>query len=345
VRFRCLTSSISASGFAAPLAGCSGGGSTLTDRLAIEAVDNSVALPQARLKVRGGTKPTPFVDVAGIERAGRHLVAFSDSSADAVYIMGPRGFYAALTTGLSEPQGLAFDTNGALYVANTSDSQVLVYPKPHTGPAVTLNDSGQYPVGVAVASDGTVGVTNMFSTNGGAASVSIYAKGATSPCATVNNGSFARLYFDAYDKTGNLYVDGTDASGHFVVGEVTGECGATSITRLSIRNKIGSPGGVAVLMNGDIALGDQAGLNVTSIVYAYKPPSGGSLGSPARTTTLKAAYDGVDFAFTEFDHYLWVVDSESETFWKYVYPKGGLPVLAFANYQTPAGVAAYPPQP
>jgi hypothetical protein len=359
VRFRCLVSFIFTAGYATLLAGCSGGsqsasapgampqsvaGSSVANRLAIHAIDNSVALPRTRLKAQGGTQPTAFVDVAHIEKAGRDLIAFSDSAANAVYIMGSGGFYAILTTGLSEPQGLAFDTAGTLYVANTSDSQVLAFPKPYTGTPVKLRDSGQYPVGVAVASDGTVGVTNMFPTRGGAGSVSIYAKGATSPCATVRNGSFARAYFDAFDKAGKLYVDGTNAGGRFVVGKVTGECRAKSIAPLSVANEIGSPGGVAVLTDGDIALGDQAGLNVTSIVYTYKPPSGGFLGPPTKTTTLKAVYDGVDFAFKQFDHSLWIVDAGAGDFAEYTYPAGA-GITAFPNFEQPAGVAAYPPQP
>lgn len=361
MRFSGLAWFICVSGFAALLAGCSGGGSrsastpgalpqsvagsTFTNRRAIEAVGNSVALPQERLKARRGTKPTPFVNVAGIESSGRNLLALSDSSADAVFILGPHGAsYAVLTTGLSQPQGVAFDTRASLYVANTNDSQILVYRKPYTGAPVTLSDSGQYPAGVAVASDGTVGVTNITSTSGGAGSVSFYAKGATSPCAVVNNGSFARVFFDAFDRVGNLYVDGTDASGHFVVGEVIGGCGATSIAPLSIRNKIGSPGGVAVLTNGDIALGDQTGCNVTSIVYAYKPPSGGSLGSPVKTTTLKAVYDGVAFAFKPFDHTLWIADAGAGDFVEFTYPAGA-GITAYPNFEQPAGVAVYPPQP
>jgi hypothetical protein len=252
VRFSHLVWFISAAAFAASFAGCSDGssqpasapgappqsvgGPILSNRLAFQPVENSVALPQARHEVRGDTKPTPFVNVPGIESSGRNLLALSDRSADDVFILGARGFYAMLTTGLSQPQGLAFDTTGTLYIANTNDSQVLEYRKPYTRKSATLSDSGQYPAGVAVASDGAVGVTNIISTAGGPGSVSVYAKGATTPCATVSNSSFARVYFDAFDNSGNLYVDGTDASEHFVVGEVTGECAAPSIAPLSIRN-------------------------------------------------------------------------------------------------------------
>ncbi len=349
MRIRCLVWLISAAGLGALLAGCSIGGSQPSapgGQPQPIGVDNSVAVRPTRLAVRVVSKPAPFVDVAGIERAGRNLIALSDSDADDVTILGSRGgFYAVLSTGLSQPQGVAFDTRGSLYVANTSDSQVLVYPKPYTSVSMTLHDPGQYPAGVAVASDGTAGVTNIVSTGGGAGSVSIYAKGATSPCATVSAESFARIYFAAFDRRGNLYVDGTDAAGHFVAGRVTGECRATSIVPLSIRNTISSPGGVAVLRNGDIALGDQSDPNVTAIVYTYKPPSRGSLGAPTATTTLKAAYDVVDFAFEPSDRSLWVADAEAEDFAKYVYPAGGLPLTAYPNFEQPAGVAAYPPQP
>jgi NHL repeat len=360
MRVRCVVCFISAAGFVPLLAGCSGGPrpasdsgalpqslarSTLTGQSIIRTAANSVAQLPARPNVTGRTKPTPFVNVAGIESSGRNLIAFSDSDADAVFILGSGGAsYAVLTAGLSEPQGLAFDERGTLYVANTNDSQVLVYPKPYTNSSLTLSDSGQYPAGVAVASDGTVGVTNIISTSDGPGSVSIYASGATSPCATVKSGALARVYFDAFDKAGNLYVDGTGADGRFVVGEVTGECAAKSIARLSIRNNIVSPGGVAVLENGAIALGDQANRNGTPSVYTYEPPSGGSLGSPTKTTMLKAAYDAVDFAFDRVDRNLWIADAGADDFAKYLYPAGGLPTGAYANFEQPAGVAAYPPR-
>jgi hypothetical protein len=361
MRFRHLICSISVFCFAVPVAGCSGvglqptsapgmrsqpaGRPVLPEGVAIQAASNSVALSPAHSNVVKWRKPTPFVNVAAIERSGRNLVAFSDSDANEVLIQGAHsGFYAELTTGLNEPQGLAFNTEGALYVANTNDSQVLAYAKPYTKATATLSDSGQYPVGVAVALDGTVGVTNISSTEGGAGSVAVFAKGATSPCAIVGNSSFVRVYFDAFDKAGNLFVDGTDAGGRYVVGKVTGECRARSIVPLSIRTKIALPGGVAVLSNGDVALGDQADTNVTSIVYTYKPPSGGSLGSPTKITTLKAVYDAVTFAFTQSDRSLWIADAGAGDFAKYRYPAGGEPLTAFANFEQPAGVAVYPPQ-
>ncbi|MBD5654516.1 MAG: hypothetical protein IAI50_04970, partial [Candidatus Eremiobacteraeota bacterium] len=84
----------------------------------------------------------------------------------------------SITANLSEPQGLTTDKAGNLYLANTGDSNILVYAKGYKGTPVTIPDAGQYPVGVAVDADGNIGVTNIISTSDGAGSVSFIAKAA-----------------------------------------------------------------------------------------------------------------------------------------------------------------------
>ncbi len=86
--------------------------------------------------------------------------------------------YETLTSGFSAPMGMVATPAGRLYVANSGDSNVLVYrtarrgPK---GPVATLDDDGEVPVNVAVTSNGRVAaVSNSATTGAGAGSVSVY---------------------------------------------------------------------------------------------------------------------------------------------------------------------------
>jgi hypothetical protein len=101
-------------------------------------------------------------------------------------------FDEALTSGLSAPMGLVSTPAGRLYVANSGDSNVLVYRSTHRGPqgpVATLSDGGQVPVNVAVRPDRhVVAVSNASTTGNGAGSVSVYLHGATAPSRTLTYG-------------------------------------------------------------------------------------------------------------------------------------------------------------
>ncbi len=86
--------------------------------------------------------------------------------------------FETLTSGLSAPMGMVATPGARLYVANSGDSNVLVYRttrKGPQGPVTTLNDDGEVPVDVAVTPDrGLVAVSNGATSGSGAGSVSVY---------------------------------------------------------------------------------------------------------------------------------------------------------------------------
>jgi hypothetical protein len=87
----------------------------------------------------------------------------------------PCGVYTA-ASGLVNPQGL-FVRPGThnLYVANTGQGNILVFHRGGALPFISYTDpSGQFPVDVTVASDGTVIASNIFSTVGAAGSISTW---------------------------------------------------------------------------------------------------------------------------------------------------------------------------
>jgi hypothetical protein len=284
-------------------------------------------------------QPKGFVNVAGVNAPHGNQTIISEIAFNTVSVYGRNGqLNALLSIGLSEPQGLATDAAENLYVANTLKNNVFVYAKPYTSSGLTLNDANQYPVGVAVSQTGTVGVTNLGSVAGGAGSVSFYAKGSTVACATVSDPNWARVYYDAFDASGTLFIDGLNASGHTLIGDVSGGCSATTITTLTVGNTIQFPGGVQVI-NGSILIDDQ----MVPAIYTYGPPSGGSLGAPTVTTLLKSGTDPVTFAMMKGGNALWVASNIGQVGgYQYGYPGGRFIKSITDGFLVTIGIAVNP---
>jgi DNA-binding beta-propeller fold protein YncE len=217
-----------------------------------------------------------------------------------------------------------------------NESKILLYASNYRTVTATLDDPGEYPVGVAYdAKTGVVGVTNIISTNDGSGSVSFYAKNATKPCVTLRKNHVASVYFAAFDATGNLYVNGKTDTGQVFIGVVSGECAATSITALSTKKPLGFPGGVQVAPDGNIAIGDQ----LSSTIDTYKPPVNGHLGVPITTTSLTDG--GIAFVFSKSGKTLWAQGSSSVV--EYAYPAGGAPLVTIGVEA--AGIVVLPVAP
>jgi sugar lactone lactonase YvrE len=278
------------------------------------------------------------------DAALKTAVVVSDLGLDTVNAYTPAGKLVATITGFDEPQGLAVDPAGNIYVVNTDKSNILVYKNDYKTRIATLKNPGELAIGVDVdTTTGLVGVTNAWTVSTAPGSVVFYAKGMTSPCVTVKNSTWERVYFGAFDKSGNFYVDGFDADANVLVGVVTGGCKAKTITTLSTANQLFFPGGVQVSATGKVAILDQQ----ARTVYAYNPKLNGSLGSPVSTTLLDGANDPVSFAFTKGDRSLWEADPAFENpeprAIQFTYPAGKEgPQHPIAGFNTPIGIAVTP---
>jgi hypothetical protein len=346
-------------------AGCSGGGSQFPAANApVSPLGQSVGdfqpsgihdsspnmlPPSMRQSNAAPTHQAAFVNVAGVNALHGNQTIVSDAFNNTVSVYGANGKRTALlTASLKGPHGLATDAAETLYVANTQDFNVLVYAKPYRSAGLTLDDSGQFPTGVAVSNTGIVGVTNLIANPYAPGNVRLYAKGSTSACATVSDPNWNGMYFGAFDSSGNLFIDGTDRNGNTLVGEVSGGCGATSVTTLSLGAPIYLAGGVQVY-NGNVLIEDQKGPGCASctntpIIYTYAPPVAGSLGQPIATTPLTAGTDPVTFAMTKFGGYLWIAHSGiAAGRMEYTYPSGRfVKSIDDSSYVQPAGIAVNP---
>jgi len=338
------------------LAGCSGGGSQLP---AAVAPVSPLSQPARTVQSLGGihdtstsivprsmwqpkadlAHPRGFVNIAGVNSPHGNQTIISEIASNTVSVYGADGqLNALLTVGLSEPQGLATDAAEKLYVANTLNSDIFIYSKPYTASGLTLNDANEFPVGVAVSQTGVVGVTNIQTVTGGPGSVSLYAKGSTLACATVSDPNWPQVFYDAFDASGKLFIDGRDRGGNTIVGEVTGGCRATLIKTLHVGNTILFPGGVQV-QNGSILIDDQ----MAPAIYTYAPPSGGSLGSPTATTMLMAGTDPVTFAMKKSGDGLWAANNFTQPGgYKYTYPGGQFVKSITDGFLLPIGIAVNP---
>ncbi|MGB6713723.1 MAG: hypothetical protein WBE30_08865 [Candidatus Cybelea sp.] len=239
-----------------------------------------------------------------INAKGGASVIVSDASDNVVDIFNAAGKQTAQLTGFSQPQGLALDTAGNLYVADTGNSRIQVYAAGYNGTPTTINDPGESPVSVTIDSKGNLGVANILTTSDGPGTVSFFNNGGTL-LATLSNPNFAKVFFDAFDAKGNLYIDGTNASGAFVAGEVVGGVSGKAISMLTTGNSVGFPGGIAISSKHKIAIDDQQNLTI----FAYNAPLKGSLGMPIATTPLTGAGDPISFAFTQTSKGIWVADA------------------------------------
>ncbi|MFY9885777.1 MAG: hypothetical protein WAK15_13500, partial [Candidatus Cybelea sp.] len=269
------------------LAGCSGGGAGAPaassafsqQSVGVQSMSVGQQVSQSSSVLRPGVPElhsnlpaTAFVSNEISAKGGASIIV-SDATDNVVDIFNVAGRQTAQLTGFSQPQGLALDTAGDLYVADTGNSRIQVYTAGFKGTPTTINDPGESPASVTIDSKGNLGVTNILTTSGGPGSVSFFNKGGTL-LTTLSNANFAKIIFDAFDDKGDLYIDGTNASGAFVAGEVVGGVSGKAITILATGNAIGYPGGIAISSTGKIALDDQENLTI----FTYNAPVKGSLG-------------------------------------------------------------------
>jgi hypothetical protein len=240
-------------------------------------------------------------------------------------------------TGLDGPQGLAA-TKKNVYLAETNDSVIQVYAPPSTTPVMTINDTGEYPAGVAVSADGTqIWVSNICSAPS-------CTKGNVSEFD--NNGNLlqaiqcrnlARYYFVAVDSAGNVIVDGEDGFGSFEASEIpAGTNTCTFLTSITAS----FPGGVQFLKNGDVGILDQLSNTLTE----YAAPD---FSTVVNTATLSGIYDPIGYAFTKKDKNFWTANYGDASFpssaTEFPWPAGGSPTNTITGFVTAVGVTVQPP--
>jgi hypothetical protein len=109
---------------------------------------------------------------------------------------------------LNEPNGLAVDSKGNLYVANSGGNNILVFnDKYQYLPAKTLVQGVFHPTGVAIDPMGNIWVTNYIQNEG---SVTEYTNGQQVASGTITEGVSSALAIAA-DGSGNIWVQNANS--------------------------------------------------------------------------------------------------------------------------------------
>lgn len=188
-----------------------------------------------------------------VAKAPRLLFVSDDDTNDVYIFTMPAMALKGTLTGFSEPQGMCNDSSGNIWITSTSQEEVIQYSR--TGTSLkSVSTPGYFPVGCAVnKTNGDLAVTNIVSTAGGDGNVMIFHNGSGTGT-PITNPSQTEYFFPAYDKSGNLYVDGFGNSGFILSG-----CGSSSCSTITVSGgSVGFPGGMNWdRVNDNLIIGDQ----------------------------------------------------------------------------------------
>jgi hypothetical protein len=235
-------------------------------------------------------------------------------------------------TGFAVLRGVCNDSSGNIWIVDEGPSKVFQYSRTGTRLKTIDDDVDSNLIGCAVNSTGDVAVANRVSKSYGSGNVSVFHNGSGSPTILTNPHQRTYLWL-AYDTSGNLYVDGEDDKGEFILSECP--AGKSSCHTLTVSGASPhAPGGLNWdKVNNDLIIDDvecESRGHAESCLYAATIS-----GSTAMVTgmTKLLNYDGtrcrlIQGALGPFSKYfaggcLGTYGSPSVDRW--AYPAGGLP--------------------
>jgi hypothetical protein len=282
-----------------------------------------------------------------LRRAAAPLLFVSDAGTAEVYIYKLTTLKLMGTiTGFSEPQGECSDTRGDVWIADTIAQKI--YEVSHHGRLENeLADKSGYPVACAWdKKSGDLAVMNIFNAGSVAGEVLVFKKGSNTGTPYQNSQQYY-YNFGGYDKRGNLFFDGRDANGNFMLSELP-RGSESAHTVILTGGTIYFPGMVQWdPSNNDLIVGDQScGNSYTSCLYSVtvaqssgtigtqtplQNSAGGQLCDLVQGAELNGTIAGSDFDFcgsTPSATYVWP------------YPAGGAPsVYTKSASSIPVGAA------
>ena len=195
--------------------GCSGGGLSSTQNPS-SLTPSSRAIPPGMRMLPGPVvsgprlvaivplKPNAPLGWPAHHRRHKEILFVADGNSG-VLLYNPRVPNSAptgsITTGVNAPSQVAVDSAKALYVVNSGNNTVTVYPKGATSPSLTITGGLSSPYGVTVDSKGNVFVSNL-----GNNTVTAYQAGQTTPYATMNFSSLGQPVGVGSDALDNIWV-------------------------------------------------------------------------------------------------------------------------------------------
>ncbi|MGB8909576.1 MAG: SMP-30/gluconolactonase/LRE family protein [Candidatus Cybelea sp.] len=266
------------------------------------AQQSSILAPTAPNAAKHGMVPVPAVGPARIrpdhhkswvspdaKRAPR-LLFVPDYGASEVFIFAlPSMALKGTLTGFDFPEGACTDANGDIWIANTGAQEMQLYSR--TGTLLkTLSVPNEYPAACAInKTNGDLAVTDIESTSG-PGNVEIFTN-ASGTGTAYSNASIYEYFFAGYDPSGDLFVDGENASRTSAyLGELASNGSTINLINLT-GGTLHTAGMVQWYKVGNyLALGDQ-GCGGTTSSCIYWVSIAGSSGTITATTNL-TNYEG-----------------------------------------------------
>jgi len=231
---------------------------------------------------------------------------------------------AGSKTRLDDPSGIALDSQGNIYVANSlggpvvrhesyDRGKVTVYPAGSNGniaPIATISGAAtglSYPAGIALDSSGNIYVANQLTANTSSSledypSITVYpagSKGNASPIAVIagNNTGLNYPQGIALDSSRNLYAEGyIEYIGDTINVYPAGSNGNVSPSAVIAGSDTGldGPDGVALDSGGSLYVSNSYGGPVGGGSVTVYPA--GSSGDAVPIATITSSFTGIDFA-------------------------------------------------
>ena len=188
--------------------------------------------------------PVGGIGAAGRSRpsAAKSLLYITDVGTNEVYVYSyPRGALVQTLAGFKSPVRDCSDASGNVYITNTESEEILKFAHNGDKPIATFGDPGYLPWDCSVdPTTGTLAATAYGLSRSNTGSVAIFA-GAGPPKIYHARGVQAYL-FCAYDRQGDLFVDGLDDNYSFVLIEL--RKGAAKFDRIAIDQHFAAWGGL-----------------------------------------------------------------------------------------------------
>lgn len=254
----------------------------------------------------------------------KQLLYVSDEGAGTVNVYSVPKYteVGQITSGINEPEGLATDQKGNLYVSNIGGNTVTVYKRGQTSPFLTLTEPDE-PDAVAVGSNGYVYVADI---EGG---IDVFPPGVTSSSNRLTNADLEYGVIGVgVDASNNVYGAGTGAAGGAVVEFANASGGGTNLglTGLSV------PSGAIVDKNKNLVVSDFEANEV--LIYPLgktSPSSTFSVPSPDRININKK------------ENEIFAPEGSNDGLGVYDYPSGTLvTTISIGNFTAGAALSPAP---